>query len=165
MRNHYSTLGLTQKASQSEVVSAFKKLAKKYHPDKNPSSTAKERFIELHEAYSTLKDPTRRYQYDKSLTVRRTAGTIEKDLPYEMGDPIGDTKPSVKNVFGVSIVIAGSFLGVVFTALLGALIIALPVVLFLFIKMGSIPQRMLVLVALALPYWYGLYWYFLKRGK
>jgi hypothetical protein len=164
MRNHYSTLGLTSKASQNEVVVAYKKLAKKFHPDRNPSETAKEKFIELHEAYSTLKDPQRRALYDRSLTVKRTAGNPSHVAAEHFHDLVDETsKMNVKNTFGVSVVIAGSFLGVLMTALVGAIVIALPLLLCVFISIGTIPQRMFALVCVAIPYWYALYRIFLKK--
>ncbi len=66
MKSPYDILGINKSASDVEVKTAFKQLALKYHPDRNPSdSAASKRFKEISEAYNLLKDPRRRAQYDK----------------------------------------------------------------------------------------------------
>jgi curved DNA-binding protein CbpA len=162
MKNHYSVLGVSSKASQTEVVAAFKKLAKQYHPDRNRSSNAKDRFIEIHEAYSTLKDPVLRVRYDNSLITRSTYQTPDRSSSFTFEPE--EKLSAAKSAVATSIVIAVSFLGVVLTALFGAFIIALPVIFFFFFNIvDSIPARMLLLVIVAIPYWFGLYKVFLKR--
>lgn len=65
-KDYYSILGLDRKASQEEIKKAYRKLAVKYHPDKNQGNkTAEERFKEVSEAYEVLGDPEKRKQYDK----------------------------------------------------------------------------------------------------
>ena len=60
----YDVLGVGRDASQDEIKRAFRKLAFKYHPDRNKMADAEERFKEISEAYAILSDPKKRQQYD-----------------------------------------------------------------------------------------------------
>ncbi|WP_461834718.1 DnaJ C-terminal domain-containing protein [Desulfothermus sp.] len=64
-KDYYKILGVPRNATQEEINKAFKKLAKKYHPDFNPNNKeAEEKFKEINEAYEVLKDPEKRKRYD-----------------------------------------------------------------------------------------------------
>lgn len=64
-RDYYEVLGVSKDASESEIKSAFRKLAKKYHPDVSKEPDAAEKFKEAQEAYAVLSDADKRRQYDQ----------------------------------------------------------------------------------------------------
>src|SRR5262245_19615998 len=65
-RDYYEILAVTRTASDQEIKSAYRRLAVKYHPHKNPNdATAEEKFKEAAEAYSVLSDPDQRRKYDR----------------------------------------------------------------------------------------------------
>ncbi|MEX0882049.1 MAG: J domain-containing protein [Cyclobacteriaceae bacterium] len=64
--DYYKVLGLSKSASQEEIKKAYRKLARKYHPDLNPNDTeAQNKFQEINEANEVLSDPEKRKQYDQ----------------------------------------------------------------------------------------------------
>lgn len=65
-KDYYQTLGIDKSASTADIRSAFKKLAMKYHPDRNPNDKAAEdKFKEINEAYQVLSDPQKKARYDQ----------------------------------------------------------------------------------------------------
>lgn len=65
-KDYYKILGVNKNTPQDEIKKAFRRLARKYHPDANPNdSKAEEKFKEIGEAYEVLKDPQKRSRYDQ----------------------------------------------------------------------------------------------------
>src|ERR1700694_3902420 len=65
-KDYYSTLGVAKTATEKEIKQAFRKQARKHHPDVNPGDKSAEgRFKEINEAYEVLGDPAKRKKYDE----------------------------------------------------------------------------------------------------
>ncbi|CAH8681386.1 unnamed protein product [Schistosoma rodhaini] len=62
--DYYDVLGVSKSASNLEIKTAYRKLAKKWHPDKNPTEKANKKFIEINEAYEVLSNSKKRHEYD-----------------------------------------------------------------------------------------------------
>jgi molecular chaperone DnaJ len=79
MKDYYAILGVDREATQEEIKKAYRQLALKYHPDRNPGDKdAEERFKAINEAYAVLSDPEKRAQYDRGLLGE--AGFKAEDL-------------------------------------------------------------------------------------
>ncbi|MFN0087720.1 MAG: J domain-containing protein [Blastocatellia bacterium] len=74
MADLYGVLGVSRTASTTEIKSAYRRLARKYHPDVNSEPSASGTFSQISEAYHTLSDPERRKNYDRTGTVQSAAG-------------------------------------------------------------------------------------------
>src|SRR4026208_807064 len=65
-KDYYKTLGIDKKATEAEIKKAYRKLARQYHPDKNPGNKeAEEKFKLINEAHEVLGDPAKRKKYDE----------------------------------------------------------------------------------------------------
>jgi len=76
-QNYYDILGVSKTATDAEIKSAFRKLAKKYHPDINKEPEAEQKFKEIGEAYAVLSDPEKRKQYDQFGHEAYTQGAAQ----------------------------------------------------------------------------------------
>jgi DnaJ-class molecular chaperone len=91
MRDPYTVLGVPRSASEKDIKSAYRKLAKKYHPDQNPDdASAHAKFAEATNAYDLLNDKEKRGQFDRgeidaevirALPVSAMAGSAMAGLP------------------------------------------------------------------------------------
>lgn len=88
-RDYYAVLGVSRDASTDEIKKAFRALALRYHPDRNPDDVdAERRFRECVEAYETLGDPDNRQRYDRLGPLYRPDG--KPPSPEELREAVGD---------------------------------------------------------------------------
>ncbi|WP_457638104.1 molecular chaperone DnaJ [Oceanithermus sp.] len=97
MKDYYAILGVSRNASQEEIKKAYRKLALKYHPDKNPDDpSAEERFKEINEAYAVLSDPEQRARYDRY-------GTADPRQAHPADPGVGDLFDLLGQMFGFGV--------------------------------------------------------------
>lgn len=91
MHNYYEVLGVGENASEDEIKKSYRKLARIWHPDVNPSKKAVAKFQEIQEAYRTLGSPILRANYDEALTAPSFETTLEAQ-PYTPPSKPSDTR-------------------------------------------------------------------------
>lgn len=101
-RDFYDVLGVSRTASAVEIRRAYRRLARRYHPDANPGDEAHARFDELATAYEVLHDSERRARYDRSTAGVRAAGQDapafvprrpDRDVPRFLDDDVDHRPP------------------------------------------------------------------------
>ncbi len=80
-KDYYRILQVDPSAEWEVIESAYKRLARKYHPDANPSPDANERMKVINEAYEVLRDPTRRKEYDQTRGPTNEQARTEPKAP------------------------------------------------------------------------------------
>lgn len=105
-QDYYKTLGIERNAGQDEIQRAYRKLARKYHPDINKSGDAEDNFKRINEAYEVLGDPEKRKKYDQvgssgntGFQGYRTPGAENVHFSFSTGDP-GQFSDFFHNLFG-----------------------------------------------------------------
>jgi DnaJ-class molecular chaperone len=88
MANYYLTLGVPKGANEKDIKQAYRKLARKYHPDLNPGDAgAEKQFRSINEAYEVLSDPESRKKYDRYGDKWKQAGQYESRFGHGEGSP------------------------------------------------------------------------------
>src|SRR5690606_25902994 len=97
-KDYYAVLGVPKTATAEEIKKAYRKLARKYHPDANQGDPQREaKFKEVSEAYDVLSDPKRRKEYDEARTLFGSGlggyrmGDSRGGFPFDFGDLFGGT--------------------------------------------------------------------------
>ncbi len=101
-KDYYQILGLAKNASLDEIKRAFRKLAVKYHPDKNPGNKeAEEKFKEINEAYAVLSDPDKKAQYDRFGSAGFHQRYTQEDIfrGFDVGDLFKDMGFGTEDIF------------------------------------------------------------------
>lgn len=97
-RDFYDILGLTKSASAAEIKSAYRKLALKWHPDRNKETDAHEKFKEINEAYEVLSSPEKKSKYDQFGHAAFGGGTGFNPNPGASGNPFSSYYSTGGNV-------------------------------------------------------------------
>ena len=100
-KDYYSTLDVAKDASDDDIKKAFRKLARKYHPDvAKDKKTAEEKFKQINEAYEVLSDPTKRKKYDQLGANWRQDGGFQPPPGWQQGGGYGDAGGGQEFHFG-----------------------------------------------------------------
>ncbi|MFM2483834.1 DnaJ C-terminal domain-containing protein [Celerinatantimonas yamalensis] len=86
-KNYYDILGVARDASEPEIKKAYRRLAKKYHPDVSKEPDAEQHFKEVGEAYEALSDPQKRAAYDQFGSQWKAAGAGARQSQHAGGQP------------------------------------------------------------------------------
>jgi curved DNA-binding protein len=101
-KDYYQVLGLSKGATVDEIKKAFRKLALKYHPDKNPGNKeAEDKFKEINEAYAVLSDPEKKAQYDRFGSSGFHQRYSQEDIfrGFDVGDMFKDAGFGTEDIF------------------------------------------------------------------
>src|SRR3712207_5902246 len=98
--DYYKVLGVDRKASPDDIKKAYRKLARRYHPDTSTEPDAENRFKAISEAYDVLSDAEKRRQYDRGGSVFGTANPFGGGGGAAGGPDLGGFGDILSNLFG-----------------------------------------------------------------
>jgi len=108
-RDYYEVLGVARKANETELKSAYRKLAMQYHPDRNPGDqVAEEKFKEAAEAYAVLADANKRAAYDRFGHAAVSSGAGGAGFDPSVFSEFGDFADILGSMFGFGDIFAGA---------------------------------------------------------
>jgi curved DNA-binding protein len=99
-QDYYDALGVSRDASNDEIRQAYRRLARRYHPDVNKEAGAEDRFKEISEAYDVLRDPEKRERYDRLGTNWRAGQDVSGAAGFEESFGAGNGFGNVGSGFG-----------------------------------------------------------------
>jgi curved DNA-binding protein CbpA len=102
-KNYYQILMVDQAADADIMAVVHRRLAQRYHPDMDPGEDAKQRMLEINQAYDVLRNPERRARYDQELASRRDRRSADRYVkrPTDPGPtPTGASAMSTANAYG-----------------------------------------------------------------
>lgn len=99
-KDHYKTLGVARDASDEDIKRAFRKLARKYHPDVASDPQSEAMFKDVNEAYDVLKDPGKRAEYDNRQPRQEFSGSPNWDGGFGFAHPGGSSAGRFEDIFG-----------------------------------------------------------------
>jgi hypothetical protein len=187
VKDYYLILGVSKEASTADIILAFRKLAKRYHPDVSIEGNSIPKFLEIYEAYEILKDEQSRLAYDRIFLESGKLSSNENSIyslyhksqeearrkaEYYASHPFAELKDQLKRVakeagsIGGGVFFMTSALGIIMMiAFIGLLIIILPLlVCLLFPFIPWVGARVALFIACAVPYWIWLYTFLTRKN-
>lgn len=158
MTDLYGVLGLSVNATPKEVTAAYRKLAKKHHPDMNVENSG-QYFIQIKEAYSVLSDPQRRAVYDRFAGYVETDGSKGRTKAREVFRQEEQTFfEKVKSLSSGFTFVFSALLGIILIAFAGSVLLAFPLgSYFLLSEVANIPLKIFIVFTFSVLYWIGVY--------
>ena len=103
-KDYYKVMGVNRDSTSDEIKRAYKKLARKYHPDVNKATDAEVRFKEVGEAYAVLKDPEKRASYDQLGNDWQSGQDFNPPPDWDAGFEFKEGAEQVRQILVISLI-------------------------------------------------------------